>query len=147
MGSIHMYSRLGLGVYGPYTCIYTDIEACVQSRANIYIYTCLHLGTQGQFQPVQPKMATGSYGILPLASIYINIMHIQCQGHVYMATYSHIQPYIQYIHTRMVHKKTSQHNYSQEADVYYTKLTKLWCNDTQLLCGRLQQQSSYFAMW
>ena len=39
MGSIYMYARLGLGVYGPYTCIYTDIEACAQSGANIYIYT------------------------------------------------------------------------------------------------------------
>ena len=35
---IYMYSRLVLGVYGPYTCIYTNIEACVQSGANIYIY-------------------------------------------------------------------------------------------------------------
>ena len=33
-----MYTRLGLGVYGPYTCIYTDIEACMQSGANTYIY-------------------------------------------------------------------------------------------------------------
>ena len=56
MGSIYMYTRLGLGVYGPYTCIYTDIEACMQSGANvyiyiyiyIYIYTCLDLGVQGQ---------------------------------------------------------------------------------------------------
>ena len=58
--------------------------------------------------------------------------------HVYMATYSHIWPNIQYINTRMVREKTSQHNYSQEADVCYTKLTKLWCNKTQLPCGMLQ---------
>ena len=45
---IYMYARLGLGVYGPYTCIYTDIEACAQSGANIYIYTRLNLGAQGQ---------------------------------------------------------------------------------------------------
>ena len=32
--------------------------------------------------------------------------------------------------TRMVREKTSQHNYSQEADVRYTKLAKLQCNDT-----------------
>ena len=38
MGSIYMYAMLGLGVYGPYTCIYTEIEACAQSGANIYIY-------------------------------------------------------------------------------------------------------------
>ena len=38
MGSIYMYARLGLGVYGPYTCIDTEIEACAQSGANIYIY-------------------------------------------------------------------------------------------------------------
>ena len=37
MAYIYMYSRLGLGVYGPYTCIYGDIEACAQSGA-IYIY-------------------------------------------------------------------------------------------------------------
>ena len=54
MAYIYMYARLGLGVYGPYTCIYTDIEACAQSGANIYIYiytyiyTRLNLGTQGQ---------------------------------------------------------------------------------------------------
>ena len=51
---IYMYARLGLGVYGPYTCIYADIEACTQSGAYIYIYiytyiyTCLNLGAQGQ---------------------------------------------------------------------------------------------------
>ena len=55
-----------------------------------------------------------------------------------MATYSHIYPYIQCIHTRIVHDKTSQHNYSQEADAHYNKLTKLQCNNTQLPCGRLQ---------
>ena len=38
MGSIYMYARLGLGLYGPYICIYGDIEACTQSGANIYIY-------------------------------------------------------------------------------------------------------------
>ena len=38
MESIYMYARLGLSVYGPYTCIYTDIEVCMQSRADIYIY-------------------------------------------------------------------------------------------------------------
>ena len=50
MGSIYMYARLGLGVYGPCTCIYTDIEACAQIGADIYIYiyTCLNLGVQGQ---------------------------------------------------------------------------------------------------
>ena len=46
----------------------------------------------------------------------------------------------------MVRKMTSQHNYSQEADVHYAKLTKLWCNDTQLPRGGLQRQASYFAM-
>ena len=38
MASIYMYARLGLGIYGPYTCICTDIEACTQSGADIYIY-------------------------------------------------------------------------------------------------------------
>ena len=45
MESIYMYVRLVLGVYGPYICIYTDIEACAQSRANIYIYTYTHTHT------------------------------------------------------------------------------------------------------
>ena len=45
---IYMYERLGLGVYGPYICIYPEIEACLQSGANIYIYTCLNLGMQDQ---------------------------------------------------------------------------------------------------
>ena len=35
----------------------------------------------------------------------------------------------------MVREKTSQYNYSQEADARYTKLTKLRCNDTQLPRG------------
>ena len=38
MAYIYMYARLGLGIYGPYTCIYGEIEACTQSRAKIYIY-------------------------------------------------------------------------------------------------------------
>ena len=38
MASIYMYSRLGLGLYGPYIGIYADIEACTQSGADIYIY-------------------------------------------------------------------------------------------------------------
>ena len=63
-----------------------------------------------------------------------------------MATYSYVYPCIQYIHTQMVHKMTSQYNYSQEDDACYTKLTKLRCNDTQLPCGGLQCQPSYFAM-
>ena len=36
---IYMYARLRLGSYGPYICIQTDIEACTQSGAYIYIYT------------------------------------------------------------------------------------------------------------
>ena len=48
IASIYMYARLGLGVYGPYTCIYGEIEACAQSGANIYTYTRLNLGAQGQ---------------------------------------------------------------------------------------------------
>ena len=48
MAYIYMYARLVLGVYSPYTCIYGDIEACAQSGANIYIYTRLNLGAQGQ---------------------------------------------------------------------------------------------------
>ena len=51
MASIYMYARLLLGIYGPYTCIYANIEACMQIGANIYIYiyiyTRLNLGAQG----------------------------------------------------------------------------------------------------
>ena len=39
MAYTYMYAKLGLGLYGPNICIYSDIEACAQSRANIYIYT------------------------------------------------------------------------------------------------------------
>ena len=35
---IYMYARLGLGVYGPHICIYSNIEACMQSGANIHIH-------------------------------------------------------------------------------------------------------------
>ena len=70
-----------------------------------------------------------------------------CQEHIYIwlyiVIYTHI--YIVYTHLNGVHEMTSQHNYSQEADVRYTKLTKLQYNDTQLLCGGLQRQPSYFA--
>ena len=38
MASMYMYSRLLLGLYGPYIGIYADIEACTQSGADIYIY-------------------------------------------------------------------------------------------------------------
>ena len=64
-----------------------------------------------------------------------------------MATYSHIYPYIQYIYTQLVCKMTSQCIYSQEADVHYTKLTKLQCNNTQDLYRGLKYQNSYFSMW
>ena len=42
MGSIYMNTRLGLGVYSPYICIYSDIETCTQIGANIYIYIYTH---------------------------------------------------------------------------------------------------------
>ena len=42
---------------------------------------------------------------------------------------------------------TSQYNYSQEVDACYIKLTKLWCNNTQLPRGGLKRQPSYFATW
>ena len=45
----------------------------------------------------------------------------------------------------MVHKMISQFINSQEADACYTKLTKLWWNDTQLPHKGLQQQLSYFS--
>ena len=54
---------------------------------------------------------------------------------LHIAIYSHIHSDI---HTQMVCEKTSQHNYSQEADARYTKLTKLRCNNTQLPHGGLQ---------
>ena len=74
-------------------------------------------------------------------------MHTYSQEHVYMATYSHIHPYIQYIHICMVFEMTSQFIYSQEADASYTKLTKLRCNNTQLPNKGLLCQPSYFATW
>ena len=52
---------------------------------------------------MQPNIAIGSYGIRPLASMYVNIMYIYSQKHVYMALYSHIYPCIQYIYTQTVH--------------------------------------------
>ena len=54
---------------------------------------------------MQPNAATGSYGIQPLASIYDNTIYIYGLKPVYMATYGHIYPYIQYIYTQMVHAK------------------------------------------
>ena len=86
---------------------------------------------------MKPNVAIGSYGMRPLASIYINKMYIYSQKHVYMATYSHVHPYIQYIYTQMVHQMTFQCINSQEADAHYTKLTKLQCNNTQLPRGGL----------
>ena len=44
---IYMYARLGLGLYGLYICIYTDLEAFTQSGADVYIYICLPFGVQG----------------------------------------------------------------------------------------------------
>ena len=70
-------------------------------------------------------------------------MYIYGQENVYMATYRYIYPYIQYIHTQMVHTMTCRCIYSQEADVHYTKLTQLWCNDTQLPHGGLHHQPSH----
>ena len=48
MASIYMYKRLQLGLYSSYIGIYADIEACVQSRADIYIYIHLNFGVQHQ---------------------------------------------------------------------------------------------------
>ena len=62
MGSIYMYERLGLGVYGLYTCIYTDIEACAQSGANIYIYIYVYLYTLESWR-ARPNLARAAqYG-------------------------------------------------------------------------------------
>ena len=61
---------------------------------------------------------------------------------LHIAIYTHIYS----VYTpKWCEKMTSQYNYSQEADVHYTKLTKLWCNNTSLLWGGLQCQPSYFA--
>ena len=38
MVSIYMYAMLGLGLYGPYICIYANIEAFTQSGDHIYIH-------------------------------------------------------------------------------------------------------------
>ena len=86
---------------------------------------------------MQPNAAIGSYDIQPVASIYDNTMYIYGLKHVYMATYSHICPYIQYIYIQIVHDMISQCIYSQEADAHYTKLTKLWCSNTQFPCREL----------
>ena len=46
---IYMYERLGLGFYGPYICMYTNLEACARRGADTYIriYIYLNLGAQG----------------------------------------------------------------------------------------------------
>ena len=38
IASMYMYARFVLGIHGPYICIYSDLEACTQSGANIYIH-------------------------------------------------------------------------------------------------------------
>ena len=40
---IYIYSRLKLGVYGPYICMFTNLKACAQSGANIYIYVYIYM--------------------------------------------------------------------------------------------------------
>ena len=96
---------------------------------------------------MQPNIATGSYGIQPLASIHVNKMYIYGLNHVYMPIYSHIYLYIQYIYTQMVCKMTFGCIYSEEANAGYTKLTKLWCNNTQLLHRGLHCQTRILATW
>ena len=86
---------------------------------------------------MQPNTSTESCGRQSLASIYINTMYIYSLNHEYVATYGHIYQYIQHLYTQMVCKITSQCIYCEEADACYTKLTKLWCNNTQLLCKGL----------
>ena len=39
---IYKYIRLGLGIYSPYICIYRNLEACIQSAANLNIYIYTH---------------------------------------------------------------------------------------------------------
>ena len=46
MVSRYMHSRLGLGEYSPYICIYSVLGACTQSIANVYIEIHLNLGAQ-----------------------------------------------------------------------------------------------------
>ena len=52
-------------------------------------------------------------------------------------------------------RMTSQHNYSQETDAHYTKLTKLWCErhstsmwraamPTQLLCHAVTEEDKHY---
>ena len=38
-----MYAGLRLGEYSPYICMYTNIEACAQRRADIYIYIYIYM--------------------------------------------------------------------------------------------------------
>ena len=53
MAFIDICVRLKLGLYSPYICIYTNLEACTQSGAGVYIYIYIHththlnLGAQG----------------------------------------------------------------------------------------------------
>ena len=55
-------------------------------------------------------------------------MHIYYWMYVYMAAYSHTYPYMQYKVTCEVCTIALQRNSTQEAGVYYTKLTHLWCS-------------------
>ena len=64
-----------------------------------------------------------------------------------MAAYSHIYLYIQHICIQMERTMALQCIYGQEANAHYTKLIQLRYNNTQLPCGGLQHQPSYFAMW
>ena len=60
-----------------------------------------------------------------------------------MATYGHLYPFKKHIYTQIVCIKISQYIYRQEADSHYTKMAKLWCNNTQFPRRGLQCQSSY----
>ena len=58
--------------------------------------------------------------------IYSSCMCIQM--HVYMAAYGHKYVYMQHLGARKMRETSSQHIYTQETGVHYTKLTQLWCS-------------------
>ena len=66
---------------------------------------------------------------------------------VYMAAYSHTNPYMQPECSQVVLAMALQCIHTQESGAHYTQLKLLWCSATQIPRGGLQRQPSYFATW
>ena len=62
---------------------------------------------------------------------------IYIQIYVYIAAYSHIYLYMHHSGAQKVHETSLQRIHTQEAGVYYTKLTQLRCSATHILCRGL----------